>query len=249
MSIAQQIESIVSSMTDNNIPPKLVTIIKGYDKAICDIQTDNGILKNIQCSTLAAAGDNGLLVYNNGEENKPFVIVFKESKNSDLIDLIYPVGSIYMSVNNTSPSILFGGEWEQIEDKFLLASGTTYSNGDSGGSADAVVVSHNHTQKAHNHTQNAHNHNANSNSFVQSNVDLAINGTKRAFPSTGSSAHFVYIATDEYKSSSTINISSTTANRTATNQSQTAENNPTGVDGTGKNMPPYLTVNVWQRIA
>ena len=29
-----------------------------------------------------------------------------------LIDLIYPVGSIYMSVNSTSPADLFGGTWE-----------------------------------------------------------------------------------------------------------------------------------------
>lgn len=31
--------------------------------------------------------------------------------DSDIVDLIYPVGSIYMSVNNTSPSTLFGGTW------------------------------------------------------------------------------------------------------------------------------------------
>ena len=29
----------------------------------------------------------------------------------------------------------------------------------------------------------------------------------------------------------------------------TATNNPTGVDGTGKNMPPYLAVYVWKRTA
>ena len=33
---------------------------------------------------------------------------------SDLLDLVYPVGSIYLSVNSTSPSTLFGGTWEQI---------------------------------------------------------------------------------------------------------------------------------------
>ena len=58
---------------------------------------------------------------------------------------IYPIGSIYMSINETNPSELFGGEWEQIKDKFLLACGTTYSNGATGGSADAVVVTHTHS--------------------------------------------------------------------------------------------------------
>lgn len=48
---------------------------------------------------------------------------------------IYPIGSIYMTFVNVSPAELFGGQWEQIKDKFLLASGDTYNNGDTGGSA------------------------------------------------------------------------------------------------------------------
>ena len=52
-----------------------------------------------------------------------------------VFNMIYPVGSIYMSVNSTSPSILFGGTWEQIEDTFLLTAGSTYTAGDTGGSA------------------------------------------------------------------------------------------------------------------
>lgn len=47
----------------------------------------------------------------------------------------YPVGSIYMSVASTSPASLFGGTWEQIKDKFLLAAGDTYAAGDTGGEA------------------------------------------------------------------------------------------------------------------
>lgn len=54
---------------------------------------------------------------------------------SDLIDLIYPVGSIYMSANNVSPANLFGGTWEQIKDRFLLACGSTYNAGATGGEA------------------------------------------------------------------------------------------------------------------
>lgn len=47
----------------------------------------------------------------------------------------YPVGSIYMSVTNVNPSTFFGGTWEQIKDRFLLACGSTYSAGSTGGSA------------------------------------------------------------------------------------------------------------------
>ena len=36
----------------------------------------------------------------------------------------FPVGSIYLSVEETSPSQIFGGTWEKIENCFLLGSGT-----------------------------------------------------------------------------------------------------------------------------
>lgn len=63
---------------------------------------------------------------------------------------LYPVGSIYMSVNSTNPSNYFGGTWEQIKDRFLLACGNTYSNGVTGGEAThtltvAEMPSHKHT--------------------------------------------------------------------------------------------------------
>ena len=46
---------------------------------------------------------------------------------------VYPIGSIYMSVNSTSPAALFGGVWERIEDTFLLAAGTNHAAGQTGG--------------------------------------------------------------------------------------------------------------------
>ena len=42
---------------------------------------------------------------------------------SDLFNLIYPVGSIYMSTNSTSPATLFGGTWEPIYSRMLIGAG------------------------------------------------------------------------------------------------------------------------------
>ena len=62
----------------------------------------------------------------------------------------YPVGSIYLSVNSTNPSTLFGGTWQRIQDVFLLAAGSQYSAGSTGGEAEHTltmneVPSHNHS--------------------------------------------------------------------------------------------------------
>lgn len=45
----------------------------------------------------------------------------------------WPIGSIYMSVSNTSPASLFGGTWERISDRFLLGASGTYPAGATGG--------------------------------------------------------------------------------------------------------------------
>lgn len=47
-----------------------------------------------------------------------------------LIDLIYPVGSVYISLNSTSPATLFGGTWDQIKGRFLLGTGKCSANTD-----------------------------------------------------------------------------------------------------------------------
>ena len=134
------------------------------------------------------------------------------SEVTDLINTIYPIGSIYMSVSDVSPSILFGGEWEQIEDKFLLASGTSYSNGSTGGSADAVVVTHNHSTS-----------------------DKYVLTTKGGAVTRNSTA-----GTTGTKVSNLLKSDDGVARNVIGN---------TGTSGVGKNMPPYLAVNIWKRTA
>lgn len=45
----------------------------------------------------------------------------------------WPIGSIYMSVNSTSPANLFGGTWERLSDTFLFAASSSYPAGSTGG--------------------------------------------------------------------------------------------------------------------
>lgn len=169
-----------------------------------------------------------------------------DSLNNNITNIIYPVGSIYMSVNSTNPSLLFGGEWEQLKDRFLLGTGDTYTGGSTGGSADAVVVKHNHTQNPHNHTQNAHNHTANSDGTRSFLTAPTGSNWNEVAGSKISGSGYRYVATPD---TSNYNVwVNQSANKTATNQAQTATNQESGVDGTGKNMPPYLAVYVWKRI-
>ena len=62
-----------------------------------------------------------------------------EEPRLTLLD-IYPVGSLYLSVNAASPQQLFGGTWEQITDTFLLAAGSTYQAGSTGGEASHTLT-------------------------------------------------------------------------------------------------------------
>ena len=57
----------------------------------------------------------------------------------------YPVGSIFTTTSsdfNTKAKVeaYFGGEWVQITDKFLLAAGTTYAAGSTGGEATHTLT-------------------------------------------------------------------------------------------------------------
>ena len=63
-----------------------------------------------------------------------------DSMIAEINSKIYPVGAIYMSIVSTSPASLFGGTWEQLENRFLLGAGSNYSAGATGGEAEHTLT-------------------------------------------------------------------------------------------------------------
>ncbi len=144
--------------------------------------------------------------------------IYAQNKKLVTADEIYPVGSVYIStktsaVGSSSPASWLGGTWERIKDRFLLAAGDKYLSGNTGGSADAVLIQHNHEviSKEGNRIYVASGTNASGHLLKNAGVDYVTNG-----------------ADSDWKL--TVNSAGT-------------EN------GTGKNMPPYLVVYMWKRIA
>lgn len=190
---------------------------------------------------------------------------------SAILDIFYPIGSLYMATSlDADPNELFGGTWTQIKDKFILAAGDTYTAGDSGGDADAVVVSHSHTATvasngAHTHTvsgrtvpSGAHSHGTGSSDRPDFNVMNKDDVGRRDLGGSGKGYQWT---TDSTASNSAIGTRSATSEEpnhlhllTGTAASNGAHTHTAtvasrGESGTGKNMPPYLVCCIWQREA
>ena len=56
-----------------------------------------------------------------------------KADSSGVGSIAYPVGSIYLSVNSTNPSTLFGGTWRRIQGRFLFAADSKHAAGSTGG--------------------------------------------------------------------------------------------------------------------
>ena len=79
-----------------------------------------------------------------------------------LLDRVYPIGAIYISTTNTNPGVLFGGTWLAIPaGRVLLAQGTGYAAGTTGGNEVHTITtnelpSHSHSVSISNN--GSHNH-------------------------------------------------------------------------------------------
>ena len=165
--------------------------------------------------------------------------------NDEILDKVYPIGAIYLSTVNTSPATLFGGEWERISDKFLLAGDIKWQPGSTGGYADAQLPTHKHTATGTSSSAGAHTHTINSSG--------AHTHSMSNIWSNGAGSQSAYMTTSK-RVRTTRNTASAGAH-THTMSSSGAHTHPINVTvadagdtATDKNLPPYLSVYVWKRI-
>ena len=153
------------------------------------------------------------------------------SINSQAItSAVYPVGSIYLSINSTNPSTLFGGQWEQLKDKFLLGSGDTYQSGSTGGEASHTLSSN--EMPSHTHTASTNNTGGHRHTF-------------KGWWTTKGDGSTTYACVARTQQSDPVEYGSFA---TAGAHSHTVTVNNTGNGQPHNNMPPYLTVYMWKRI-
>ena len=140
---------------------------------------------------------------------KPYGKIYQNKTNVSITPFdiynLYPVGSIYMSVNSTNPSNYFGGTWEQIKDTFLLACGDNYSAGTTGGEATHTLTIE--EMPRHNHD-----------------IEMTSGGVAYQIERVPFGNQSVW-------GNSNLPIK------------------PTGGSQPHNNMPPYLAVYVWKRVA
>lgn len=138
----------------------------------------------------------------------------------------YPVGSIYTNATvSTNPATLLGfGTWAAFGAGRVAIGddGSSFVAGATGGSADAIVVSHTHTATTTS-TDSGHTH--------------TYNQPTSKLPQSGS-------ATQCYVSAGSTNTGTGYANITS---STTV--NSTGSSGTNANLQPYIVVYMWKRTA
>ena len=155
---------------------------------------------------------------------------------------VYPVGSIVQLTITTNPATLWGfGEWESVQDRFLIGAGGSYANGATGGEVEHTLSinempSHTHTFNgtADSHAHNVQLYNSNNDYFTMATSGLRFDSVAWIDPPSTTAG-----STGGDKAGVT----------TSTSITPKGTNTNTGGGAAHNNMPPYLAVYMWKRTA
>ncbi len=137
---------------------KIKTAIYGRDVRDSIVNAIN------ECYTNASTGDVFVKAKEDGEFEFPMGSITDSEVSGNttwsskkIVDMIHPIGSVYMSFLNTNPSNIFGGTWEAIEGRFLLSASENHPVEETGGEETHVLTeeempSHKHGFKGLSHT-------------------------------------------------------------------------------------------------
>ena len=143
----QELGSIGVTVTTENIPIEFTNKVISYSCKNVDMTIGGSRILSLSERKNLAIGPNApaerTVQCCSDFEMKGGSILLKD-KNDKILGLgflnsVYPVGSIYMSVNSTSPATLFGGTWVEIQGRFLLGRSSSYTNGSTGGETSVTL--------------------------------------------------------------------------------------------------------------
>ncbi|NHI65537.1 hypothetical protein ET005_05190 [Lactococcus petauri] len=228
--------------TSETTPPSLGTVSGGNEHAFLTADQDVFVGSGYQSGGVTGKwwkfGTDGTI---KTPENGKLLDSADTGLKALIADMVYPIGSYYMSNISTNPAEILGmGVWEQVKGKVIVGvdeDDTDFASaGLTGGEKThkltiAEMPSHTHIQNSHNHTQNSHSHPANNPTLM------------------GQNGNTKY-GEGGYNIMGTISARSwTTGATTATNNAATATNQNTGGDGVHNNLQPFQTAYIWLRTA
>lgn len=213
------VDSELSSTSTNPVQNKVIKTELGTKLSL-----SGGVMKGMLTTKgikLKSGTDYGDTLPSNPASNQLF---FQTVGSNFVLDNVYPVGSIYMSVNASNPGTLFGGTWEQIQGKFLLGMSSEYPAGSEGGETTHTLTKN--ELPIHNHAV-----------MERGNTNL-VYPSSRINTGSGDYSLILNSTSNGYATEQTSGVGRLLT--TDVLEDRGAAHN---------NMPPYLAVYIWKRTA
>ncbi len=167
---------------------------------------------------------------------------------SKLLDIIYPIGSIYLTFNQSPPAI---GTWELLTDGYFLQS-TTTTSGETGGSESHTHTTANHTltvgeMPKHNHTFKGNKITGTVYDIMKYDSGGQTNKNPEGAFSVNRYGNRTWNGIDGSNRAFSLTFTATPTGSISYEGSNQAHNH--GNTGSSSNLPPYITCFMYKRTA